>query len=52
VIRTTDVEVRAFGEVDEELAWAEGEDDRSLAHWRGAHIEFFSSEGRPALITR
>ncbi|HEY0387324.1 MAG TPA: ASCH domain-containing protein [Gaiellales bacterium] len=47
VIRTTDVSVRAFGEVDENFAWTEGEGDRSLAHWRRAHIEFFASEGRP-----
>jgi uncharacterized protein YhfF len=47
VIRTTHVEVRAFGDVDEAFAWTEGEGDRSLAHWRDAHIEFFASEGRP-----
>jgi uncharacterized protein YhfF len=47
VIRTTDVEVRRFGDVDEEFAWTEGEGDRSLAHWRTAHIEFFAGEGRP-----
>ena len=47
VIRTTDVEVRRFGDVDEEFAWTEGEGDRSLAYWREAHIEFFAGEGRP-----
>ena len=47
VIRTTGVEVRPFGEVDEEFAWTEAEGDRSLAHWREAHIEFFASERRP-----
>lgn len=45
VIRTTSVEIRPFGEVDEEFAWTEGEGDRSLAHWREAHIEFFASQG-------
>jgi uncharacterized protein YhfF len=45
VIRTTAVEIRPFGEVDEEFAWTEGEGDRSLAHWRRAHIEFFASQG-------
>lgn len=45
VIRTTGVEIRSFGEVDEEFAWTEGEGDRSLAHWRAAHIEFFASQG-------
>jgi uncharacterized protein YhfF len=47
VIRTTAVEVRRFGDVDEEFAWTEGEGDRSLAYWRQAHIEFFAGEGRP-----
>jgi uncharacterized protein YhfF len=47
VIRTTAVEVRRFGDVDEEFAWTEGEGDRSLDHWRRAHIEFFAGEGRP-----
>ncbi len=47
VIRTTEVQVRAFGLVVEAFAWAEGEGDRSLAHWRAAHIDFFASEGRP-----
>jgi uncharacterized protein YhfF len=45
VVRTTAVEVRAFGEVDEEFAWTEGEGDRSLAYWREAHIRFFTSFG-------
>lgn len=45
VIRATDVEIRRFGDVDEEFAWTEGEGDRSLAHWRRAHVEFFASQG-------
>ena len=45
VIRTTAIEVRAFGEVDEEFAWTEGEGDRSLTYWREAHIPFFTSYG-------
>jgi len=45
VIRTTAVEIRPFGEVDEEFAWTEGEGDRSLDHWRRAHVEFFASQG-------
>jgi uncharacterized protein YhfF len=47
VIRTTVVEVRAFGLVDEAFAWVEGEGDSSLAYWREAHIRFFASGGRP-----
>ena len=46
VIRTVEVEVRPFGLVDEAFAW-EGEGDRSLAHWREAHIRFFASVGGP-----
>src|SRR4051794_41868309 len=45
VVRTTAVEVRAFGDVDEEFAWTEGEGDRSLAHWREAPLRFFAAGG-------
>ena len=47
VIQTTAVEVRRFGDVDEQFAWTEGEGDRSLAYWRDAHIQFFASIGAP-----
>jgi uncharacterized protein YhfF len=47
VIRTTAVEARAFGDVDAEFAWTEGEGDRSLAYWREAHIRFFEGYGTP-----
>jgi len=42
VIRTTRIDVRAFDAVDAELAWEEGEDDRSLEAWRAAHLDYFS----------
>lgn len=45
VIRTTQVENRRFGDVDEAFAWDEGEGDRSLAWWRRAHIRFFERFG-------
>ena len=45
VIRTTDVEIRPFGQVDERYAWVEGEGGRSLRSWRGAHIRFFTAAG-------
>src|SRR3954453_8293573 len=48
VIRTTGVDVRTFAAVDEDFAWAEGEGDRSLTHWRTVNLTFFASEGRPA----
>lgn len=42
LIVTTEVSVRSFDEVDEEHAFAEGEGDRSLAHWREVHERFFT----------
>ena len=42
VIETTEVEIRRFDEVDERFAYEEGEGDRSLDYWRGAHRRFFS----------
>jgi uncharacterized protein YhfF len=42
VIRTTEVRVLPFREVDEAFAWDEGEGDRSLAYWLDAHVEFFT----------
>jgi len=45
VIRTTQVEVRRFGDVDEAFAWDEGEGDRTLAWWRRAHVRFFERFG-------
>ena len=45
VVRTTGVEVRGFGDVDEEFAWTEGEGDRSLAYWRAEHVRFFAGGG-------
>ncbi|MEA3510274.1 MAG: ASCH domain-containing protein [Actinomycetota bacterium] len=45
VIRTTQVEVRRFGDVDEAFARDEGEGDRTLAWWRRAHVRFFERFG-------
>jgi hypothetical protein len=47
IVRTTAVDTKPFGEVDEEFAWVEGEGDRSLSYWREAHIRFFANEGTP-----
>jgi uncharacterized protein YhfF len=44
LIETTQAEVRAFDQVDEQFAYDEGEGDRSLAYWRRVHWEFFSEE--------
>ena len=45
VIRTTEVEVRRFGDVEEAFAWDEGEGDRTLDWWRRAHLWFFEQRG-------
>jgi uncharacterized protein YhfF len=47
IIRTTSVDIRPFGEVDEAFAWDEGEGDRSLEDWRRGHIWYFDSVGTP-----
>lgn len=44
LIVTTEVSVCPFEQVDAEHAAAEGEGDRSLAHWRTVHEEFFTDE--------
>lgn len=44
-IRIVSVVIRRFDEVDADFAAAEGEGDRSLAHWRAAHEEFFRRSG-------
>ena len=45
IIMTTRVEVRPFGEVDDDFAWTEGEGDRSLAWWKRTHRESFERSG-------
>lgn len=47
VIRNTSVEVRRFGDVDEEFARTEGEGDGSLEYWRSSHREYFANSGYP-----
>lgn len=44
VIRTTRVYTVPFREVTAEHAFREGEGNRSLAHWRQAHEDFFRAE--------
>ena len=45
VIRTTEVAVRKFRDVDEAFAWDEGEGDRTLSWWRQAHKRYFLEQG-------
>lgn len=41
VIETTEIEIVPFDEVDEAHAFAEGEGDRTLAHWREVHERYW-----------
>ena len=44
VLRITDVAITAFNEVGEAFAAREGEGDLSIAHWRGAHLDYFKHQ--------
>ncbi|MDH5508041.1 MAG: ASCH domain-containing protein [Anaerolineae bacterium] len=41
IIETSQVTVQAYDQVDAQFAHDEGEGDRSLAHWRRVHWDFF-----------
>ncbi len=45
VIRTTEVEITTYAEVDEDFMRAEGEGDLSPEYWREAHQAYFEREG-------
>jgi uncharacterized protein YhfF len=42
IIRTTQVDVSPYDQVDADFAAAEGEGDGSLSYWRDAHWSYFS----------
>lgn len=42
VLRTTELRVLPFDEVDAEFAFDEGEGDQSLDYWRAVHWDYFS----------
>ncbi len=44
VLRTTQVEVKPFSQVDAAFAWDEGEGDRSLESWLTGHRDYFSRD--------
>ncbi len=44
VVRTTHVDITAFGKVDGQFAWDEGEGDRTLADWREGHMRYFTRQ--------
>jgi len=46
VIETVELTHRRFPEVDAPFAYDEGEGDRTLAYWRGAHETYFSRLGQ------
>ncbi len=41
IIRTTSVEIRRFGDIDESFAAKEGEGDLTLEWWRAAHHAYY-----------
>ena len=43
VTRTVSVEIKKFGEIDEEFARAEGEGDLTLEWWRAAHRAYYEN---------
>ena len=44
ITRTKKITILPFREVGEDLAFIEGEGDKSLDYWRKAHISFFTRE--------
>ena len=42
IIRSTDLRILTFDEVDADFAYAEGEDDRSLESWRREHRTYWT----------
>jgi uncharacterized protein YhfF len=47
VIRTTDVEIRAFADVSPDFAAREGEGDGSLEYWRRVHWAYYERVLKP-----
>lgn len=41
IIENTQVYTLAFKDAGEDIAYKEGEGDRTLSYWRGAHLNFF-----------
>ena len=42
VIQTTSVRIKPFNEVEEEFAYSEGENDRTLESWRREHWKYWT----------
>lgn len=45
ILRDTELRIGTFASVDEEFAWDEGEDDRSLESWRENHSRYWQRVG-------
>ena len=43
LLRTSDVRIVPFDQVDEEHAFLEGEGDRTVEYWRGAHRHYLTA---------
>lgn len=52
IIETTGVEIVPFDKVTAEHAFAEGEDDRTIASWRRIHREFYEKFVAPEVSFR
>lgn len=44
LLKTTEVDIVPFNEIDEDYAMKEGEGDQSLSYWKKKHWEFFSKD--------
>ncbi|MGF1559113.1 MAG: ASCH domain-containing protein [Flavobacteriaceae bacterium] len=44
LVRTTKVELKPFFSIDAEYAQKEGEGDKSLAHWKRVHWDYYTRE--------
>jgi uncharacterized protein YhfF len=44
IVRTTEVRILPYNEVDAEVAFDEGDGDQSLAYWRGVHWDYFNTQ--------
>jgi uncharacterized protein YhfF len=51
VVEVVDVDVRRLGDVDDAIAWAEGEGFSDAADWRRAHEDFWRSSNEVDAVT-
>ena len=46
IIRTTSVIIKPFNQVEEEYAYSEGENDRTLESWKREHWKYWTRKGQ------